>query len=252
MKEINVYVMTHKKFYQKLPKEYTILHVGAALNDDLGYEKDNSGENISHKNRNYCELTGLYWMWKNSAADIVGLCHYRRYFSKRPFDQRIKHIYTREDIEAKLARHDIILPYPRKRKVSNKDFYCTGHYRRDYELAREAIGVVSPEYLKTFDSFMMQKTCVECNMFIAKKNVADAYCKWLFAVFDEMEKKVDLSEYSVQQARMYGFMAERLLNVWVKHNKLSISHAFLAGTEMDYKKEIIKRIRQLLPGKHKA
>ena len=67
---------------------YIPLHVGAEGKKDkqgnpldLGYQKDNTGENISELNASYCELTGLYWAWKNLDADFIGLSHYRRHFS---------------------------------------------------------------------------------------------------------------------------------------------------------------------------
>ena len=61
---------------------YMPLQVGKALSDvDLGVQGDDEGDNISTKNPNYCELTGLYWAWKNlKDADYIGLAHYRRYF----------------------------------------------------------------------------------------------------------------------------------------------------------------------------
>ena len=82
MKNIKIYIAAHKK--TELPQKdgYIPLQVGAALHDDLGYLKDDVGDNISSKNPNFCELTGLYYIWKNEKADIVGLSHYRRFFLK--------------------------------------------------------------------------------------------------------------------------------------------------------------------------
>lgn len=58
------------------------IHAGKAISTlDLGIQGDNTGENISHKNPWYCELTALYWLWKNTKADYKGLIHYRRSFS---------------------------------------------------------------------------------------------------------------------------------------------------------------------------
>lgn len=76
-----IYVITHKSFDDsKIEQTYhRILHVGTNKNYKSWYLKDNTGDNISSKNANYCELTGLYWIWKNSnepADDIDGLVHY--------------------------------------------------------------------------------------------------------------------------------------------------------------------------------
>ena len=78
---IKVVVATHKKY--KMPKNemYLPLHVGAEGKKNIGYTKDNTGDNISQKNPFFCELTGLYWAWKNLEADYIGLAHYRRHFS---------------------------------------------------------------------------------------------------------------------------------------------------------------------------
>lgn len=81
--DIKIIIATHKKYW--LPKDsiYLPLQVGAEGKKDLGYVKDNIGDNISAKNANFCELTGLYWAWKNLDADYVGLVHYRRYFTRK-------------------------------------------------------------------------------------------------------------------------------------------------------------------------
>ena len=80
---IKVIVATHKKYIMPADEMYIPVHVGREGKDDLGYTPDNTGDNISNKNAYYCELTGLYWAWKNLQADYVGLAHYRRHF-RRP------------------------------------------------------------------------------------------------------------------------------------------------------------------------
>ena len=76
-----IFVMTHKKFNPPKDTVYVPLQVGSALNPDLGYMKDDTGDSISDLNPYYGELTGMYWLWKNySDVDIIGICHYRRYF----------------------------------------------------------------------------------------------------------------------------------------------------------------------------
>ena len=53
------------------------------------------------------------------------------------------------------------------------------------------------------------------NMMVMRWADFDAYCKWLFGLLFEVEQKVDISHYSTYQQRIFGFMAERLLNVWL-------------------------------------
>ena len=82
---MKLYVATHKSYNQVQDQDlYIPILVGANKNiGEKNYLRDNQGDNnISDRNFTFCELTGLYWIWKNSKDDIVGLCHYRRYFGK--------------------------------------------------------------------------------------------------------------------------------------------------------------------------
>ena len=80
--DIKILVATHKKYWMPDDDVYVPLHVGAEGKESLGYLPDNTGDHISSKNPSYCELTGLYWAWKNLDCEYIGLCHYRRYFGK--------------------------------------------------------------------------------------------------------------------------------------------------------------------------
>ena len=121
MKEdVKVIVATHKKYSFPNDKMYMPIQVGAKLNEDLGYQKDSIGYNISEKNPYYCELTALYWAWKNLETDYLGLVHYRRYFSlkekkykeKRDKDQKDKMrlAITKKEVKKVLQETDVILP----------------------------------------------------------------------------------------------------------------------------------------------
>ena len=87
---------------------YMPLHVGAEGKESLGYTPDNTGENISSKNPNYCELTGLYWAWQNMNCEYIGLCHYRRYFGKsthtKDIEKKKSAIFHRADYEKLLEK----------------------------------------------------------------------------------------------------------------------------------------------------
>lgn len=68
-------------------------------------------------------------------------------------------------------------------------------------------------------------------MFITNKINYDSYCKWLFSILFELEKHIDLTGYNEYQKRIYGFLSERLLNVWIKHNKLKLCEVGVLSTE---------------------
>lgn len=101
--DIKILVAAHKKYWMPADDVYMPLHVGAEGKEPLGYTPDNTGDNISAKNSNYCELTGLYWAWKNLECQYIGLCHYRRYFGRRvhtkDIEKKKRAIFHREDYE---------------------------------------------------------------------------------------------------------------------------------------------------------
>lgn len=81
--DIKIIIAAHKKYRMPQDDIYIPLHVGAEGKESIGYQGDNTGENISKLNPYFCELTGMYWMWKNLKADYLGLAHYRRHFCLR-------------------------------------------------------------------------------------------------------------------------------------------------------------------------
>ena len=117
----NIYVVMHKKTEIPVIDGYKSLFVGSCgMGDRSGIDCfDDDGLNISEKNKNYCELTGLYWMWKNTSDDIEGLCHYRRYFTKSWISVDCKYYLCRKDLENLFAEYDVVMPVKRyyKEKV---------------------------------------------------------------------------------------------------------------------------------------
>jgi len=218
--DIKILVATHKKYWMPKDEVYLPIHVGKKGKDDLGYIGDDTGDNISYKNPNYCELTALYWAWKNLSCEYIGLCHYRRYFSHRCISRNLenkkKHILKKEDYEKLLIKYDIILPKKRNyyiRTVRNQ--YNHAHYKKDLDMVENIIKEFYPDYISSFYKVMSSRSLYIYNMFIMKKFLFDEYCKWLFNILFMLEKRIDISIYDNYNRRIFGFLSERLFNVWL-------------------------------------
>ncbi len=208
--DTRIYVMTHKKI-DKIPDAmYIPMQVGKKGKEDLGYPGDDTKDHISEKNPYYCELTGIYWIWKNVDCDVIGICHYRRYFVKE--EQLLRQDY----IEKTMQKYPIIVPNSSCVKdASAYEHYAKRHYAKDLDVCREVIAEKYPEYLAAFDYAMETILVSVGNMWITRKNIFDRYCEWLFDILFETEKRLHLEEYDDYQKRVMGFLAERLFRVWL-------------------------------------
>ena len=193
---------------------YMPIHVGKSLsNEDLGFQGDDTDDNISYKNKNYCELTGLYWAWKNLDCEYIGLAHYRRYLK-----------IDLSKIEFYMSKYDIIIPKLNTLNMSAADKLMHLTTRDDFYIMLMSLLKLYPEYKQTvINQLFNQNRCSCYNMFICRKNLCDEYCNWLFSIFNDMEKYVRLSKYT-RLARLYGFLSEYLLLVFCKHNNLKIKY----------------------------
>lgn len=222
-----IYVATHKEFDFQNMDGYCPLHVGAEGKKDLGYLRDNNGENISYKNKNYCELTGVYWIMKNSSENVKGLVHYRRYFS----DTLTMKILNNVHVNKILSKYDVILPFERKMSHTVLENYKECGYEKDLIMVRKILLKKYPDYIECFDQLLEDHKIRLFNMIIAKKKIFDDYSNWLFDILFELEKQVDLTGYSDYQKRIYGFISERLLNVYFRKNNYKIFQCGVIPTE---------------------
>ena len=220
--EIKILVATHKEYWMPKDEVYLPLHVGREGKQNLGYIGDNTGENISAKNANYCELTGLYWAWKNTDCEYIGLCHYRRYFSKKSVGKDKKAaILHKDDYEKLLQRYDVLLPTKRNYYIETvRSQYEHAHNKRDLDEVGKIVKELYPEYSEAFTKVMNRTKLHILNMFVMKKEKFDEYCQWLFDILFELEKRIDISNYNQYEARVFGFLSERLFNVWLERQEL--------------------------------
>lgn len=252
--DIKILVATHKKYWMPADDVYLPLHVGREGKGDLGYLGDNTWDNISVKNSNYCELTGLYWAWKNLKCDYIGLCHYRRYFANKNLHTENKEkkkavILHRTDYEKLLQEYDVIVPVKRNYYIETvRSQYEHAHNKRDLDEAERIIQELYPEYNEAFTKVMCRTKLHILNMFIMKKQCFDEYCRWLFSILFELEKRIDISGYNQYEARVFGFISERLLNVWLEKRKLKIKEMPVVFLE---KQEWVSKIFKFLKRKFK-
>ena len=225
--DIKILVATHKKYWMPKDEIYLPIHVGKKGKVDLGYVGDDTGDNISIKNPNYCELTGLYWAWKNLDCEYIGLCHYRRYFAHKLKSSKLKDkrqaILTKVDYEQLLQKYDVILPKKRNYYIETvRSQYEHAHNKRDLDEVENIIKEKYPDYIKVFEKVMNSRKLYIYNMFVMKKSLFDEYCAWLFDILFTLESRIDISDYDKYNARVFGFLSERLFNVWLEKKSLKV------------------------------
>lgn len=224
--DIKVIIATHKKYRMPEDKLYLPLHVGAEGKTDeegnpldLGYQKDNTGENISELNPSFCELTGLYWAWKNLDADYVGLAHYRRHFMGKGKGKDLFDKVLREKEVRFLIKKGYRVILPKKRNYYIESLYS--HYVHTYkaeeiDATRDVINDLYPDYVQAYDEVVKRKSGYMFNMMILPKELMDDYCEWLFNILFELTERVDSSEWSDFQKRYAGRISEIIFNVWLE------------------------------------
>ena len=229
-----VIVATHKEYPMPSDPLYLPVQAGRVLHAPLPYTGDDGGENISEKNGTFCELTCLYWAWKNLPdAEAVGLCHYRRYLAGKGaagtdafpaaetmdsgFQKKAVRILTAAEAEELLEKTPVLLPKKRNYFIeTGYNQYVHAHHEEDLLLTRSILKERYPAYVPAFDRTLSRKMGHRFNMFVMRRDLLERYCSWLFDVLFTLEERLDISAYSDYDKRVFGFVAERLLDVWLE------------------------------------
>lgn len=220
-KNITIIVATHKKYKMPSDSMYLPVHVGSEGKDIIeGYQRDDDGENISKLNLFFCELTGLYWAWKNLKSDYIGMTHYRRHFSLHP---DLKHkwdsLLKTNDIKMYLGKIKVFVPTKRRYYIETLySHYAHTHYASQLDETRKIIYEIYPDYLSSFDKTLKQRWGYMFNMIIMQQELLDEYCKWLFNILFILKERIEneSSKHLDQfQGRLYGRVSEILFNVWL-------------------------------------
>lgn len=257
-----VYLQTvHHKADAALPifrKHFSPIQVGGNQSSgDLGVDRDDRGDNIAAKNATYCELTAMYWAWKNIDADFYGLMHYRRMFSARgssmahklhmlhqwyralrdivQYDE-IGHLWPSSRIvrdpatlelecralEAFLGRDpapwDVVLPSAVvSRQLSMSRQYALCNCQSDYMIMTNCVRELFPDMTDALTAASSGRSFRLYNMFVMRRSVFQDYAGRLFELLAEVEKRVDLTHRDAYQRRAFGFLAERFLNIYFRY-----------------------------------
>lgn len=228
-----IYIVAHKEF--PLPivdSSYVTIYVGErsrnkAIELHALYDKY-GGAYIADKNSKYCELSAQYWIWKNDIdSKFIGLNHYRRYFVNES-----NRIITEKEYNVILDHYDVIATAQIMFKDTvRKNYFKTTGYIKDIQLMENVVNKLYPDYTKALKSFLDGHMMSYANMFVMPHSLFDQYSKWLFDILFEMEKHEDMTGYTFQEKRLYGYLGELLLNVWITKNGLKCKHLDICNVE---------------------
>lgn len=216
---VKIIVATHKQYRMPNDPMYLPVFVGAeGKTTELCYQKDNVGDNISSQNGGFCELTGLYWAWKNLHADYIGLVHYRRHFALKKYGSVWERVLCCQDIEPFIGKVKVFVPLKRHYYMESLySHYAHTHYADQLDKTRSIISNQYPQYLQSFDKVVHRTSGYMFNMFIMQKDLLNEYCTWLFDILFELEHEVDVTGLSDFQKRFYGRISEIIFNVWLNY-----------------------------------
>lgn len=256
---MTIYVVSHLPLTDRLLNGYEYLYVGKAAEQFVNSYPERTDrkyhENIGYKNANYCELTGLHRIAMDATSDpdgIYGLVHYRRRFLRqnsllwrvlaRMPAHWISPAYfansfslnelTYDHAEAILNDKDLIVPCAWLMRYSVRDQYAKYHDAAGLELIRQTLSEFSPHYLPAYERVLSSWYLRPFNMMVARGHILHDYTQWLFSVLSIFESKIDISILNPYQQRIFGFVAERLANVYLEHHRelriCSLPVAFVA------------------------
>lgn len=227
---IKVFTCYHKQYDIADGDVIFPIHVGKACSSaKLNMQGDDTGENISVKNPYYCELTALYWAWKNSDADAIGLFHYRRFLNFKNRKTKWSQItdlckkfgIDSSHIQPLLMENDIILPQKTKRTLPLYENYDKHHIITDLDLALDILQEDYSDMFPVAQTVLKQQYGYFTNIFIARRDLFNEYCEWIFDILSKIESKIheDVVTRETYQQRVYGFLSERLMSIFIEYKK---------------------------------
>ena len=259
-----IYVVTHKKYKKIKNSFYRYLLLGESEIFEGSTLVEPFIENKFLDNRNFAELNGLFWVWKNTSDPVKGIVHYRRFLINSIFSIPLIplklflsfSIISEKKTKILLKQFDILLPPSIGLDESLYTNYKDNHHEKDLLSVRKVICEIYPDYLDSFDYIIFTNNTEYryfTNIMITRGSIFDQYSKWLFDILMNLMPSIKTEIYDKSQSRVYGFLAERLLNVWIYHNNLKIMELPMVNIESNYVdfiklfiRSIIKKISKMI------
>lgn len=256
MAKIKVFSVYHRPYEIFRSDCIEPIQVGCANNKyDLGFLRDDTGDNISQRNGGYCELTAQYWVWKNylplhPELEYIGFCHYRRYmdfwnkndfcedsfFNYRYMDTRsfsdtiFEKCVESEILSVLPTGTDIVLPeaYLDKRPFSSiLNLYKFSFGGLGVKECLEVVKSDYPDWLQDFRDSMNSKSAYHCLTFMMKRDVFERYAQWIFDFLFKVENKLKDNPHYKPTGRLEGYLGELFFNLWIHHeirvNKVKVN-----------------------------
>jgi hypothetical protein len=221
--DLKIFVVTHEQSKRLFGNDFVYLGVGDKKTELSCDCFDSEGDNIANLNPYYCELTAQYWIYKNCNAKFVGLVHYRRMFYHHLISPFHYFFYSRKQLRSILDKYDAIITtryYVHSggfRDVAEE--YSANHRKSDLDNIGKIIQQFYPAYYSAFLSVMGSKRISGCNMLITSKTIYDDYSSFLFGVLFRLQSMINFNDLIGPQKRIFGYLGERLLNVYFEKNK---------------------------------
>lgn len=215
--KVTIIIAAHKKYQMPSDSMYLPVQVGAAGKESIGYQRDDEGDSISELNPYFCELTGLYWAWKNLDSDYIGLAHYRRHFSLHPHSKdKWSSVLKEEEISSDIGNVRVFVPSKRKYYIESLySHYAHTHYSNQLDETRKIIAEKYSDYLDSYDSVVKQRWGYMFNMMIMERSLFNEYCSWLFDILFELRSVLGEEGLTPFHSRYYGRVSEIIFNVWL-------------------------------------
>jgi len=216
--EVMMYIVTHKEAEIQEDDFYRGLCVGKYRADGMLSERD--GENIAMYNDRINELTGLYWIWKNTTEDLVGMCHYRRFFQdgeQRAGEEKILEALSNADI---ILSDYVYLPWTVRQNIVQIE----GHDldAAAYRSFEQGIREHQPNYVDAFDKVLNGRFFHVCNMFVTRREILNEFCEWLFSFILEATDRVNVGNGDYFQRRLCGYYGETMWSVWMQKQNYKV------------------------------